>query len=90
MSDRPLIVETERLYLHEMTVAEAADAHELNADPEVIRYTGDPPFRDVAHAKDFLQAYPDYRKYGFGRWAVRLKADDSFLGWCGLKRTDEM
>lgn len=90
MPDRKIILETPRLYLHEMTVLEAADAHELNADPEVIRYTGDPPFKDVAHARQFLLEYPDYRRHGYGRWAVRLKEDDTFLGWCGLKWTDEM
>lgn len=90
MPDRKIILETARLYLHEMTGQEAPDAYALNADPEVIRYTGDQPFKDVAHAHQFLLEYPDYRTYGYGRWAVRLRSDNTFLGWCGLKWTDEM
>lgn len=90
MLDRPFVLNTARLYLHELTAQEARDMHELNLDPDVIRYTGDPPFNSVDHARQFLAAYADYRKHGFGRWAVRLKQDDTFLGWCGLKRIPEI
>jgi RimJ/RimL family protein N-acetyltransferase len=36
-----------------------------------------------------LKAYDHYARYGFGRWAVVLKGNDTFIGWCGLKYLPE-
>jgi RimJ/RimL family protein N-acetyltransferase len=71
--------------LTEMLPSDAPEAFALNADPEVVRYTGDGPFASMAAAHSFLAAYPDYRAYGYGRWALRRREDGAFLGWCGLK-----
>ncbi|PHN01088.1 GNAT family N-acetyltransferase [Flavilitoribacter nigricans DSM 23189 = NBRC 102662] len=57
----------------------------LNLDPEVIRYTGDGPFPSVAEARDFLERYDVYKRYGMGRLAVLRREDGRWLGWCGLK-----
>lgn len=84
-----IILETPRLLLRELTTDDAPNLYHLNLDPDVIRYTGDPPFESVEAAFDFLTHYDHYRKYGFGRWAVLRKPDNSFLGWCGLKYTPE-
>lgn len=83
-----IILHTERLYLREMTVADAENAYRLNLDPEVIRYTGDTPFSSVEEARQFLEQYDHYARYGFGRWAVCLRDGGTFLGWCGLKYTE--
>ena len=32
---------------------------------------------------------PQYRLYNYGRWAVYLKQDNEFIGWCGLKYITE-
>jgi RimJ/RimL family protein N-acetyltransferase len=85
-----IILETERLYLREIGPADAENAYLLNLDREVLRYTGDVPFSSVEAAREFLEGYDHYRKYGFGRWAVIRKADEEFLGWCGLKYTPEL
>jgi len=79
------ILETDRLYLREMTITDAENAYLLNLDPDVIKYTGDEPFESVDNAKMFLANYDHYKKYDFGRWAVINKTNDEFLGWCGLK-----
>jgi len=84
-----IILETSRLYLRLMTVADAANACELNSDPEVIRYTGDDPFENVEEAATFLKNYKDFEKFGVGRWAVIRKEDGAWLGWCGLKYLPE-
>ena len=81
-----IILETPRLYCREFEPADGLLAYELNADPEVLRYTGDEPFESPEAATEFLRHYPDYRKNGYGRWAVIRKHDGAFLGWCGLKR----
>ena len=74
-----------RLYLREFVVNDAIHFYNLNNDPEVIKYTGDPPFDSVSDAKIFLQNYSAYRDYGYGRWAVCLKENQKFIGFCGLK-----
>lgn len=83
------ILQTTRLTLRELTAADAENFYTLNADPEVIRYTGDGAFESVAAAKEFLENYSHYKEYGFGRWAVIRKEDGAFLGWCGLKYSPE-
>jgi RimJ/RimL family protein N-acetyltransferase len=81
---KPIII-TPRLYLRESEPDDAPLAYQLNLDPEVIRYTGDPPFESEDEARTFLAAYDAFQRYGMGRWYVFRKADDEFLGWCGLK-----
>lgn len=83
------LLETDRLYLREITPDDALFAYELNADEEVIRYTGDGPFESVEEAKTFLENYDHYRKYGFGRWLVVRKSDNELVGWCGLKYSED-
>ncbi len=84
------ILETQRVYLREMTIEDAENAYLLNLDPEVIKYTGDDAFSSIEQARTFLENYDHYKKYGFGRWAVINKEDNAFLGWCGLKFTLEL
>ncbi len=84
------ILETDRLYLREMTPDDAETAYLLNLDPEVIKYTSDASFKSIEEAKVFLENYDHYKTYGFGRWAVIDKTTDEFLGWCGLKYAAEL
>lgn len=84
-----VVLETERLLLREFILEDAQSMFDLNSDPEVIKYTGDPPFESVEQAKAFLQNYRDYKKNGFGRWAMISQADNEFIGWCGLKLNEE-
>lgn len=83
------IAETPRLMIREFVLDDAPDIWELNSDPEVIKYTGDPPFETVENARDFLNNYKDYENNGFGRWAVIKKDSGTFLGWCGLKLNEQ-
>ncbi|MBF6642468.1 GNAT family N-acetyltransferase [Flavobacterium sp. J49] len=84
------IIETSRCYLRELSVADAQHFYDLNADAEVIKYTGDKAFDNVMEAKSFLENYNQYQLYGYGRWAVIAKSDGEFLGWCGLKNSPDL
>lgn len=86
MDNDNIILETKRTYLHQFTKNEANDLFELNNDPIVLKYTGDPPFIDKDDALSFIDSYSEYERNGFGRWAVRLKENNNFIGWCGLKK----
>jgi RimJ/RimL family protein N-acetyltransferase len=39
----------------------------------------------VDEARRRLREYPDYARYGFGRWGVVYKPDDRVIGFNGLK-----
>ncbi|NUQ81597.1 MAG: GNAT family N-acetyltransferase [Bacteroidetes bacterium] len=78
-------LETPRLLLRELTVNDAENLFSLNADPEVIKWTGDETFPSVEAARAFLESYTAYQETGMGRWAVELKETGEFIGWCGLK-----
>ncbi|MEZ4918398.1 MAG: GNAT family N-acetyltransferase [Saprospiraceae bacterium] len=80
-----LLFESERLRYRNLTPGDAHAFFELNADPQVIQYTGDPPFESEAAARAFLVGYDHYQHYGYGRWAVENKETGAFIGWCGLK-----
>jgi ribosomal-protein-alanine N-acetyltransferase len=81
-----VIIETNRLLLRTFTVQDAELIYDLNVDPEVTQYTGD-PIESLEKAVEVLNEVilPQYALYNHGRWAVHLKKDLEFIGWCGLK-----
>lgn len=85
-----IIIDTGRLVLRTFTIYDAPLIYELNLDPDVIRYTGD-PIKDLHHAQQVLEQtiLPQYALYDHGRWAVHTRADMEFIGWCGLKARPE-
>ena len=85
-----VILETERLVFREFTTEDAPLIYELNLDPEITRYTGD-PIRDLPHAQLVLEQaiLPQYALNNYGRWAVHLKSGMDFIGWGGLKNRPE-
>ena len=80
-----IILETARLYLREFESSDGVHFYHLNNDEEVIKHTGNNPFKSLKEAMVFIENYSDYKQNGFGRWAVCLKKTNEFLGWCGLK-----
>jgi [ribosomal protein S5]-alanine N-acetyltransferase len=85
MTDRRIVLNTQRTYLYKLDIDDASSLFILNSDPEVIKYTGDPAFSNEKEAEKFLAAYSDYTQNGIGRWGVRQRLNDEFIGWCGLK-----
>ena len=81
-----IIIQTERLVLRQFRFKDAKNLFKLNDDPEVMLYTGDPPFKSEKGARIFIENYGHYQKHGFGRWAVILKDNSDFIGWCGFKQ----
>ncbi|MFK7970578.1 MAG: GNAT family N-acetyltransferase [Bacteroidia bacterium] len=83
------MIKTPRLFLREFIAEDAESFYKLNADIEVIQYTGDPPFADIAEAKSFIRNYNAYRHTGMGRWATIEAATGDFIGFCGLKKHED-
>ncbi len=85
-----IIIETKRLLLRTFTEVDAPLIYKLNLHPDVTKFTGD-PIRDLLHAQEVLEqvVLPQYALYNHGRWAVHVKQDLDFIGWCGLKNRPE-
>ena len=82
-------IETDRTIMRKLTKVDAKDFYALNLDEEVLKYTGDKPFENIQASIDFLTNYNQYEKYGVGRLAVIEKKTNKFIGWCGLKYSQD-
>lgn len=82
-------IETERTILRKLTKEDATNFYSLNLDEDVLKYTGDKPFENLQTATDFITNYDQYEKYGVGRLAIIDKKTLEFLGWCGLKFSED-
>ncbi len=79
------ILEIQGFLLRETNEEDAEFFYELNSDPDVIKFTGNDAFTSIEEARKMLRNYQDYKKNGYGRWAVVEKATTEIWGWCGLK-----
>jgi ribosomal-protein-alanine N-acetyltransferase len=85
-------LETERLSLRLFTHDDLQVMFELNSDPEVIKYAESTPALNLEEAGQRLEEGPlsDYRKHGYGRFAVELKETGKVIGFCGIKYLPEI
>ena len=79
-----VFLETERLLLRRFIESDADNLHDLDSDPEVMRYAtgGQPTPQDVIRDETlprFLRAYERFE--GFGVWAAIEKSTGGFVGW---------
>ena len=76
-------IETERLILREMTEADHDALAAILTDAETMKYYPRP--YDAAGVRRWLDwTFDNYRKHGFGLWAVTLKDTGEFIGDCGI------
>lgn len=84
-------LETARLRLRHFTHDDLQVMWVLSTDPDVIKYA-DTPARDMEEVRQRLEQGPlaDYKKYGYGRFAVELKETGKVIGFCGIKYLTEI
>ena len=79
-------IETERLLLREMLTTDDAGMFELDSNPEVHRYLGNRPVKNIDESLVYIENLrKQYIENGIGRWAVILKETNEFIGWSGIK-----
>jgi len=84
------ILETQRLWLRKFCHRDLNDFARLVGDPQVMRFIG-PCLTSLDDAAKYLEEpLADYRRHGFGRWAVVLKDSQLLIGFSGLKRLQEL
>ncbi len=80
---RKMIIETERLYLREMTENDFDALYKVLADSDIMQHY--PYAFDEARVRNWIQRNIErYRILGFGLWAVCLKETGEMIGDCGL------
>ncbi|HOP11518.1 MAG TPA: GNAT family N-acetyltransferase [Oscillospiraceae bacterium] len=78
-----MIIETNRLFLRELTMDDLENLHEILSDPDsMIHYPQ--PFSHEKSIHWIQWNLENYATYGFGLWAVVLKNENRFIGDCGI------
>jgi RimJ/RimL family protein N-acetyltransferase len=81
-------ISTERLIMRGWRESDLAPWAAMNADPEVRRYLG--PLLTFEQASAWvLNLRDDLDRYGFGFWALEVRASGAFIGFTGLRTLDE-
>lgn len=79
------LIETERLYLRQISSEDEEGLFKLHSDPIVQKYTGEPPVTSREEiAKAIASRNEHYNTHGYGRWATLIKDGGHFVGWAGL------
>ena len=86
---KDLALRTARLRLRFHDETDVSFMMALNADPEVVRYTGNVALRDEDEAREIIARLAHQSEHGLGRMVVLDSATGERLGWCGLKLLEE-
>ncbi len=86
------VLDTERLTLRELSLADAAFILKLLNEPSFLQYIGDRNVRTLDDARNYLLQGPleSYRRHGFGLLLVETKAAHIPLGICGLIKRESL
>lgn len=78
-----MIIETERLFLREMTEDDFESLYKVLADSDIMQHY--PYTFDEIRVKGWINKNIErYQLFGFGLWAVCLKDTGEMIGDCGL------
>jgi len=78
---------TERLILREMVAADLPRLSAMLTDPVAMTaYEG--PFSDEEVRQWYDRQQDNYRRYGYGLWAVDLAESEQMIGQCGITWQD--
>lgn len=78
-----MILETERLYLREMTQDDFQSLSDIIQNPNVM-YAYEHDFSDNDVQMWLERQFVRYKKYGFGFWAIVLKTTNEMIGQAGI------
>ena len=79
----PHIIECDRFYLREYQESDYADLSAVYQDAENMKYFG-APYDDKMMRRLIDWTMNNYKKYGYGFWAIIDKKSGEFIGDCGL------
>jgi len=78
-----IAIETHRLILRELTLDDLEDLAQIYADPVVMKYYPKSISKEETKYQ-ITRMINGYQQRGWGLWATIHKADNRFIGRCGL------
>jgi len=78
-----MILETKRLILREYTMEDFDSLYAILSDPETMRHYPK-PYDEVGVRRWLQWSLDNYKRYGFGLWAIEGKENGLFIGDCGI------
>lgn len=83
------VIDTNRCYLREMTLADLDALYELYAGKDIAKYM-EPLYKDRAKEAAYTKAYIEnqYYYYGYGMWVVIERATGRLIGRAGLNNQE--
>ncbi|MBE9193007.1 GNAT family N-acetyltransferase [Gloeocapsopsis crepidinum LEGE 06123] len=78
-----IAIKTHRLILRELTLDDVEDLAQIYADPVVMKYYPKPITREETKYQ-IARMINGYQQRGWGLWATIHKANNKFIGRCGL------
>ncbi|MDG4658430.1 GNAT family protein [Ectobacillus antri] len=79
------ILETERLYLRQITVEDATALFSTFSRSDVTRYYGMEPFTSIEQAEHMVKSFAEgFEAKRSMRWGISLKGEPTLLGTIGL------
>lgn len=81
------MIETDRLILREFTMDDFDSLFEIVSDSETMQHYP-APFEKEQTKRWITWNLENYKKYGFGLWAIILKETGQFIGDCGISIQD--
>ena len=82
--------ETSRLIHRAFTADDAEAVLAFNSHPLVMKHTGEPLWSGIEQTRQRLADYPDFERYGYGRWGCVYKPDSKVIGFSGFKYLPEL
>jgi ribosomal-protein-alanine N-acetyltransferase len=90
MQNDSIHIETERLLIREIMLADEQGMWELDRDEEVHKYLDNHPFEKIEQTRELIaNIRKQYIEIGIGRWAIIKKDSTEFVGWTGFKLMKE-
>lgn len=79
-------LETERLFLEPMTIAEAPFILELYNSPNFIKFIGDRNIKSLDDAENYIinKFLPQFERLGYGNFLIKLKTNGKKIGGVGI------
>src|SRR5512141_2251197 len=86
------ILETERLILRRISIADAEFMLQLLNEPSFLHYIGDKGVRTIDDARNYILQGPmaSYERFGFGLYLAELKETLVPIGMCGLLKRETL
>lgn len=85
-----ITIETPRLILRPLEIADAQAMFEMDSNPIVHKYLWQTPVKEIKEIYKVIEmVQAQYERNNIGRFATIIKETGEFIGWTGIKFVDD-